>query len=82
MSNLKNLIAALGTDQIQDLEDKARELLYSRDVDNCSGTQLDNLGTIIGQGRLGYDDEFYRERIEAIVSMVMHGLRVPNEEVS
>lgn len=60
MSNLKNLIAALGTDQIQDLEDKARELLYSRDVDNCSGTQLDNLGTIIGQGRLGYDDEFYR----------------------
>jgi hypothetical protein len=64
MSNLKNLISALCTEQIQDLEDKARELLFRLDIDNSEGTQLDGIGEIVGQSRLGYSDELYRVLIK------------------
>jgi len=46
--------------QIQELENKARELLYILNIDNSEGTQLDNIGTLVGQSRLGYNDEYYR----------------------
>ena len=46
--------------QIQELENKARELLYILNIDHSEGTQLDNIGTLVGQDRLGYNDEYYR----------------------
>lgn len=60
MSNLKELISVFCTEDIQYLENKARELLFRLSIDRSEGTQLDHLGEIIGQSRLGTSDEIYR----------------------
>lgn len=46
--------------QIQELENKARELFYILNIDHSEGEQLDNIGELVGQDRLGYNDEYYR----------------------
>jgi len=46
--------------QIQELENESRKLLYILNIDSSEGTQLDNIGTLVGQDRLGYNDEYYR----------------------
>jgi hypothetical protein len=46
--------------QVQDLEDALFELLNERDLDTAVGAQLDTLGDIVGEGRLGRNDVDYR----------------------
>lgn len=57
---ISDLCTALFGNQIQELEDAARILLYRLNIDQSEGIQLDNIGTIVGQERLGYNDEYYR----------------------
>jgi len=57
-----NLIAILNAfnGEIQDLEGATYALFVGRWVDMAQGSVLDDFGTIVGQGRLGFDDAFYR----------------------
>lgn len=57
---ISELCNCLFGNQVQDIEDAARKLLYILNIDVSEGTQLDNIGTIVGQERLGYSDEYYR----------------------
>lgn len=50
--------------QAQDLEDAAQSLLTITNIDDSSGVQLDNLGRLVGQPRVG-DDETYRLYLRA-----------------
>jgi hypothetical protein len=54
------LWARLIARQAQDLEDALQSLFNVYDIDNVGGVQLDVIGTIIGQPRLGVDDATYR----------------------
>lgn len=62
---IEALLAALGSDQIQDLEDTLTQLLSRLVVDNSEGVQLDNIGKIVGQPRNGQDDATYQIFIHA-----------------
>jgi len=57
-----NIAAVIGAfvDQVQDLEDALFELLQERDLNTAIGAQLDTLGAIVGEGRLGRNDDDYR----------------------
>lgn len=46
--------------QIQDLETSLFEFVDGRAIDTAEGINLDNMGTIVIQDRLGFDDDFYR----------------------
>jgi len=46
--------------QTQEIEDVFFTLYDGRWVDTAIGQTLDDFGTIVGQERLGYDDDFYR----------------------
>lgn len=50
-------------DNIQSLEDMWFQLLEERDIYTAIGEQLDNLGAIVGEPRLGRPDEEYRQAI-------------------
>lgn len=54
-------------DQVQDLENAAWRCATERSVDTAIGAQLDQIGVIVGQPRLGLDDEDYRPLIRARV---------------
>jgi hypothetical protein len=58
-TNLKNILDCFN-EQTQDLEDAIHELFEGRWVDVAQGQVLDDFGTIVGQDRLGFDDDFYR----------------------
>ena len=58
--NLKALATALYGNQVQEIEDALRELLYGFDIDQSVGDQLDVIGSIVGQDRLGKSDDDYR----------------------
>jgi hypothetical protein len=51
--------------QAQDWEDAAQAVLTTISIDDSAGTQLDNLGRLIGQPRVGLDDAAYRLYIKA-----------------
>lgn len=51
--------------QFQDLEDSAQTMFTLLDIDNSSGTQLDTIGRIVGQPRLGSSDTTYRLYLKA-----------------
>lgn len=53
---------------VQVLEDVAWDMLTLRFVDTAEGAQLDLLGKIVGQPRLGFDDDGYRRLIRARVT--------------
>jgi hypothetical protein len=57
-----NLIAILDslTTQIQDLENAYHSLFLGRWIENAEGLVLDDFGTIVGQAREGFDDDFYK----------------------
>lgn len=57
---ISDLCNALFGNQIQNLEDAIRKLFYNINIDNSEGVQLDNIGTIVGQPRLGYNDIYYK----------------------
>jgi len=67
-TNLKNLIRIYG-DRFQGLEDVAYALLTERWLDGASGEQLDHLGDIVGEPRLGRTDTEYRSDIKVRVSL-------------
>ncbi len=50
---------------IQELEDEAQKVLLQRTLDNAVGFLLDGIGKLVGQQRLGLDDETYRRYIRA-----------------
>jgi hypothetical protein len=68
-TNFKKLITALITNQMQDLENKSRELFFRLDINRMEGAQLDKIGEIIGQNRLGYNDTFYRILIKVKIGI-------------
>lgn len=51
--------------QFQDLEDALQGLATIADIDGSVGAQLDVLGRIVGQPRVGLDDDTYRVYIRA-----------------
>lgn len=60
-----NLIATchIGGNRGQDIENTMSDLLEFRDVTDAIGVQLDGLGEIVGEERLGRSDEEYRQAI-------------------
>lgn len=57
--NLEALLSAFIA-QVQDLENMLWDLIDKRILSAATGDQLDILGSIVGQKRLGYDDDAYR----------------------
>lgn len=55
--------------QIQDLENSVQELYSRLNIDSMSGTQLDLIGTIIGQPRSGQEDIVYRVFLKAKIGV-------------
>lgn len=53
--------------QFQDLEDAGQSLLTLPSIDDSVGAQLDVIGRIVGQSRLGFDDPTYRMLLKARV---------------
>lgn len=51
--------------QAQDLENAGQTLFSLLDIDNSEGVQLDTIGRIVGQERLGFDDVGYRLLLRA-----------------
>jgi hypothetical protein len=51
--------------QFQDLEDSGQTLTSLLDIDALAGIQLDILGVIVGQPRIGVDDPTYRLYLRA-----------------
>ena len=63
--NFGNLIKIMG-ERAQEFEDALFEFYRSRlSVENAQGIQLDNIGRLVGQARLGYSDDLYRVLIYA-----------------
>lgn len=58
---LADMLAA----QFQDLEDAAQSLLSIVSIDDSEGVQLDQIGALIGQPRLGFVDADYRSYLKA-----------------
>ena len=55
--------------KIQELEDVYSDLLTETTIDNSVGQQLDNIGSIVGEARLGRTDEPYRTAIKARIGL-------------
>lgn len=66
-NNIEKLLACLIA-PCQDLEDALQQLKLERFVDTADGEQLDVIGRIAGQRRLGLDDDTYRRYIRARVA--------------
>lgn len=58
-SNLRATLDAFNG-QTQDIEDVFQSLYFGRWVSEAEGQVLDDFGTIVGQDRLGFEDDFYR----------------------
>ena len=66
-NNIEKLLAALLV-PMQDIENALQQLRYYRSVDTAEGDQLDVIGRIVGQLRLGLDDDTYRRYIRARIA--------------
>ncbi len=62
---IQALLDAYFGDQVQELEDMLWQLFSRLDLSGSSGIQLDRIGSIVGQPRLGLDDDLYRIWITA-----------------
>lgn len=49
----------------QDIENAYQQLLTLRGINTAVGVQLDQVGSLVGQARLGLDDDDYRRYIRA-----------------
>jgi Protein of unknown function (DUF2612) len=67
MTNVQKLIQALAG-PAQDLENALQQLLLDRTVSTATGVQLDLLGRVVGQARLGLDDTDYRRTLQARIA--------------
>lgn len=65
-TNIEKLIAVL-TGSAQDIENALQQLLVNRTIDNAVGAQEDIIGKLVGQLRLGLDDNTYRNYLRAKV---------------
>lgn len=66
-------LTTLWSERMQGLEDAAWSVLTERWVDAAAGVQLDELGAIVGEPRLGRTDETYREALEVRISINRSG---------
>jgi len=73
---ISSLMNAFFGNQIQILENTARKFLFNISIDRSEGVQLDNMGVIVNQSRLGYNDEYYR-----ILLKVKIGINVSEGEI-
>lgn len=73
---ISTLCNCLFGNQIQDLEDTIREFLYILNIDRSEGDQLDNIGDLVSQSRLGYSDAFYK-----ILLKVKIGVNISEGEI-
>jgi hypothetical protein len=73
---ISDLCNCLFGNQVQILENEIRKFLYILNIDNSEGEQLDNIGTLVGQNRLGYNDEYYR-----ILLKVKIGVNISEGEI-
>lgn len=64
-SNIESLIKDICTTQIQELENAIIPLFTRLSINDSVGLQLDNIGTIVGQSRLGLSDIVYRLFLKA-----------------
>lgn len=64
-TNVEGFVDGLGGDQIQELEDALFDFFDRLDIDIATGQQLDNIGQIVGQDRLGLADPIYRLFLKA-----------------
>lgn len=69
---LRSLIQLWG-ERVQAIEDTAWDLLTERWADVAVGAQLDGIGEIVGEPRLGRTDADYRDAIEIRVSLNRSG---------
>jgi len=74
LSNIEALMKCFYIDQLQEVETMLYSLYNLTDIDASSGIQLDKIGKIIGQPRLGLNDVQYRLFIRGkIAQSVSHG---------
>lgn len=66
-------LAGIWARRIQALEDAVESVLKERWVPEAIGAQLDELGAIVGEARLGRTDAAYREAIEIRISINQSG---------
>lgn len=64
MTNVQKLVAAI-VQPAQDVENALQQMLLQRWIDSAVGVQLDQIGEIVGQARLGMDDDDYRRLCRA-----------------
>ena len=69
---LRGLLSLWG-ERVQRIEDAARSLLTDRWLDVAVGRQLDELGEVVGEPRLGRTDETYREAINVRITINQSG---------
>ncbi|MCP4481427.1 MAG: DUF2612 domain-containing protein [bacterium] len=71
-SKLQGITASF-CNQIQDIENALCSLYGRLDIDNITGNDLDNIGKIVGQDRLGFTDDIYRILIYTRIAINVSG---------
>lgn len=66
--NFQKMIDALAVG-IQELEDVSNDMLEDRSINTAIGVQLDFLGELVGEDRLGRTDDDYRSAIRVRISI-------------
>ena len=66
-------LTTLWAERMQALEDAAWSVLTERWIAPAAGVQLDELGDIVGEPRLGRTDETYRDALEVRISINRSG---------
>lgn len=66
--NIETFLTAL-VKPVQGIEDGLWQLLTERGIDNSVGAQLDRIGRIVNQDRLGLDDETYSRYLRARITV-------------
>jgi len=67
-TNIAKLLIAICGSAVQPIEDCLRQLLDQRSLETAIGAQLDAIGVIVGQPRIGLDDDTYRRYLRATIA--------------
>lgn len=67
-NNIEKLLTVIAG-EFQAFEAAYQQVLTQRGIDNAIGQQLDDLGALVGEPRSGLDDETYRRRVRARISV-------------
>jgi hypothetical protein len=68
VTNFEKLLATY-IQQIQELEQALFQLIDDRTLETSLGAQLDGLGSVVGEARLGRDDDAYRIAIKGRITL-------------